>query len=86
MKLCSDRAAFEARLKRKLTLDMNRVEERLKLSNRHQITLFTPHIIFLRTGSAEITLSKNGQMLIKRVQNEAEAAQLAREILQVILE
>jgi hypothetical protein len=86
VKLCSDRAAFEARLQRKLILDMNEVERRLKLSKRHEITLFTPHVIFLRTGSAEITLSRDGRMLIKRVQNEAEAARLAREVLQVILE
>jgi len=73
-------------MQRRLILNMNEVETRLKLSKRHEIVLFTPHVIFLRIGVAEITLSKDGRMLIKRVQSEAEATRLAQDILQVILE
>lgn len=65
---------------------MGEVEKRLRSSKQHQILLCTPHMIFLRTGTAETTLSRDGRLLIKKVQNEAEATRLAQEILQIILE
>jgi ArsR family metal-binding transcriptional regulator len=86
VKLCSDKAAFEVRANRKVSLNMGEVEKRLRSSKLHRIVLCTPHMIFLRSGTAETTLSKDGRLLIKKVQNEAEAKHLAQEILQVILE
>lgn len=86
VKLCSDKAAFEARANRKVSLNMGEVEKRLRSSKLHRIVLCTPHMIFLRTRTAETTLSRDGRLLIKKVQNEAEATRLAQEILQIILE
>ncbi len=86
VKLCSDKAAFEARAIKNVSLNMGEVEERLRSSKLHKIILSTPHIIILRTGTVETTLSRDGRLLIKKVQNEAKAARLAQGILQVILE
>ena len=64
---------------------MNEVEKRLRSSTVHKIILSTPHMIFLRTGITETTLSRDGRLLIRKVHNEAEARRLAQEILQIIL-
>jgi len=85
VKLCSDNAAFEVRTTRRLTLNMDEVKRTLEESGEHKISVYTPHIVILRSGSAETTLSRDGRMLIKRVSNEAEATQVARQILRMIL-
>jgi hypothetical protein len=85
-KLCSDKAAFEVRTKRRLSLNMNEVKRTLEESEEHKIVVYTPHMVILRSGSAETTLSRDGRMLIKRVSNEAEATQVARRILGTILQ
>jgi hypothetical protein len=86
VKLCSDRAAFEARTTKKVLLNMNEAEKRLRSSKQHQIVLCTPHLMILRTGTTETTLSRDGRLLIKKVQSEEEATRLAQEILQLIRE
>ena len=85
VKLCSDKAAFEVRTTRKWTLNMDEVKRTLEESKEHKIVVYTPHIVILRSGRAETTLSRDGRMLIKRVSNEAEATQVARQILKTIL-
>jgi len=65
---------------------MNEVKRTLEESGEHKIVVYTPHIVVLRSGNAEATLSKDGRMLIKRVSNEAEATQVARQILRTILQ
>lgn len=84
VKLCSDKAAFEARTWRKLSLNIDEVKRTLERSNEHKTVIHTPHMIIIRSGKAETTLSRDGRMLIKRVSNEAEATQVARQILQTI--
>ncbi len=84
VKLCSDKAAFEARPKRNITIDMKLAKRRLETSGEHQIVIETPHIIIIQIGKAEITLSRDGRMLIKRVSTQNKATQIAREILRKI--
>ncbi len=84
IKLCSDKAAYEARTAKKLSLDMNETKRALEKSKEHQIVVCTPHILILRSGKAETTLSRDGRMLIKRASSESEAAQVAQQILQAI--
>jgi len=86
VKLCSDRAAFEARTAKKLSLNMGEVKRTLEESKEHKIVVYTPHIIILKSGFAETTLSRDGRMLIKRVSNEAEATKLAQRILRTIFQ
>jgi len=85
VKLCSDGAAFEVRIQRKVFFNMDKVRQLFETSRDSEIVVYTPHIIILRSGRAEITLSKDGRMLIKRVSNESEATQVARKILRIAL-
>jgi len=85
VKLCSDKAAFEARTSKKLNLNMNEVKRTLERSKQYEIVLDTPHMIIMKSGKAEITLSRDGRMLIKRVSNEAEATKVANEVLSATL-
>lgn len=85
MKLCSDKAAFEVRTQGKVFLNMERVRQFLEVSTNFEIIVYTPHMIILRSGRAETTLSKDGRMLIKRVANQAEATQVAKQILHTVM-
>jgi len=48
--------------------------------------VYTPYILVVRDPrGAEVTLSKNGRMLVKRVSNQDEAEAVARELLRIAL-
>jgi len=85
VKLCSERAAFEVRIQRKILLNMDKVRQLFEAGHDPEIMVYTPHIIVLRSGKAETTLSKDGRMLIKKVANESEATQVALKILRTAL-
>jgi len=85
VKLCSDKAAFEVRTQRKVLFNMDMVRRLFEACHDSKIVVYTPHMIVLRNGRAEATLSKNGRMLIKRVANESEATQVAHKIWQTAL-
>ena len=85
VKLCSDKAAFEVRIQRKVFFNMDKVRQLFEACHDPEIVVYTPHVIILRSGRAEATLSKDGRMLIKRVSNESEATQVARKILRIAL-
>ncbi len=84
VKLCSDRSAFEARPVKQTILDMNKAKQALEQLGLHEIVVDTPHIMVVKIGGAEITISRDGRMLIKRVSNEDEAKQVADQILDAI--
>lgn len=84
VKLCSDKAAFEAKPIKTLSINMHIAKQKLETSGQ-KILIYTPHMIILRNNKAETTLSKDGRMLIKRASNEAEATQVAQQILTAIL-
>jgi len=85
VKLCSDKAAFEVRMQRNVFFNIERVKQLFEECHDSEIVVYTPHMIVLRSGSAEATLSKDGRMLIKRVSNESEATQVALKILRTAL-
>lgn len=85
VKLCSDKAAFEARPVGKLSLNMDRTKRTLEKSRKHEIVIYTPHMLILRIGKVETTISRDGRMLIKKVSSETEATQVASHILRTIL-
>jgi ArsR family metal-binding transcriptional regulator len=64
---------------------MVHAKQMLENSAQNKILVYTPHIIIIRNKKAETTLSKDGRMLIRRVSNEEEATQVARQILTAIL-
>lgn len=64
---------------------MDNAKQKLESSGQNKILIYTPHMIILRSNRAETTLSKDGRMLIKRVSNEAEATEVAQQILATII-
>jgi len=83
VKLCSDKAAFEVRLLQKVFLKMDDAQQLLEKVEGHEVVVCTPHIMILRCRGAEVTLSKDGRMLIKRVKDEKEAALVAKDVLSI---
>jgi len=63
---------------------MAEVKQALERTEKYKILVETPHMLILKGGEAETTLSKDGRMLIKKVSNEAEATEVARQIVQAI--
>ncbi|UCE28653.1 MAG: hypothetical protein JSV85_05085 [Candidatus Bathyarchaeota archaeon] len=86
VELCSDKAAFEVKIRRKISFDMAELERLLRFAKGNDIMVDTPHILIFRNHGAEITLSKNGRMLIKKVRNEKEAMAVARKVLDIASE
>ncbi|UCD39673.1 MAG: hypothetical protein JSV87_04480 [Candidatus Bathyarchaeota archaeon] len=86
VRLCSDKAAFEVKIHRNIYVDITDLGRLLKSAKETEIIADTPHIIIFRSKGAEVTLSSNGRMLIKKVENEKEAAAVATEILSVLSE
>jgi len=85
VKLCSDKAAYEIRIQRKVLFNLEKVRQLFETRHDFEVVVYTPQMIILRIGGAEITLSRDGRMLIKRVSNESEATQVARQILRTAL-
>jgi len=85
VKLCSDKTAFEVRMREKVFFDMDRLRQLFEACHDPEIVVYTPHMIILRSRRAETTFSKDGRMLIRRVSNESEATQIARKILRTAL-
>jgi len=86
IKLCDDRAAFEVRLLRNAFLKMDYAKQLLENAKGHEVVVWTPYIMILRYGGAEVTLSKDGRMLIKRVENEKQAAYVAQNVLSILFQ
>jgi len=83
VRLCSDKAAFEVKIQQNIHFNMTNLGRLLKSMEETEIIADTPHIIIFRSKGAEVTLSRNGRMLIKKVENEKEAVAAASEILRV---
>jgi hypothetical protein len=63
---------------------MMNLEKMLKSIRENEIIVSTPHILIFRTERAEVTLSRNGRMLIKKVKDEKDAVAVAKRILRVV--
>ncbi|MCW4052982.1 MAG: hypothetical protein NWE78_07240 [Candidatus Bathyarchaeota archaeon] len=81
VRLCSDKAAFEVKIQQTIHFNTANLGRLLKSMEETEIIADTPHIIIFRSKGAEVTLSRNGRMLIKKVENEKKAAAVASEIL-----
>ncbi len=86
VRLCSDKAAFEVKIQRKISFNMADLERLLKSMKENEIIVNTPHIVIFRSKGAEVTLSRNGRMLIKKVLDKEEARAVAGEVLRVLLD
>jgi len=85
LKLCSDRAAFRVQLRGKVFFNMEKVRQLFEDCSNCEVLVYTPHMIILRSEKAEITLSGDGRILIKKAANESEATDVAHRILQLAL-
>lgn len=83
VKLCSDKAAFEVRIQRKFSFNMANLERILRSLKESEIIVSTPHILIFRNKKAEVTISRDGRMLIKKVKAEKDANAVAHEVLLV---
>ena len=83
IKLCSEKTAFEAKTQQRLHFNMEETKKLFEAKTGYEITVHTPYIIvFKNPNGVEVTLSKNGRMLIKGVTGENEAKTVAQQVLQ----
>ncbi|RLI44724.1 hypothetical protein DRO69_06740 [Candidatus Bathyarchaeota archaeon] len=86
VKLCSDKAAYEARPQRKVSFDLNKLQKLFKAVDNYQILVYTPYIIVLKNKRGkEVTFSEDGRMLLKNVSGESEAKALACDVFEMAL-
>jgi len=64
---------------------MDDAKQRLEETADCRMMVSTPHLLIFRCGRAEVTLSRDGRMLIKRVKDEDEARLVACKAWQIIL-
>jgi hypothetical protein len=80
-KLCSDRLSIEAIPKRHLKIDF--VKTRRYFEKEYRFLMWTPHFVVLRNvdGNEEITLRKDGRMIIRKAKSEENARLAAKELM-----
>jgi len=87
VKLCSDKAAYEVKLQRKIYFKMDRLKKLFEATEEYELVVYTPHITIIKScKGAEVTFSKDGRILIKKVLNKSEAEAIAEDVLQIALE
>jgi hypothetical protein len=86
VKLCSDKAAYEARLKRQTSFNLFHVKQLFEASGTYQILVDTPHILILKNSKVEVTFSKDGRIIIKKAADKTEAEKVAQTVFQIALE
>ena len=85
VKLCSDKAAFEAKLQNRINLRMDHLKQLLEEENSHEILVYTPHIMVIKgCKGAEVTVSRDARA-IRRVRDTAEAEMVAKDLLRLVL-
>ena len=81
-KLCSDHLAIEAIPKIKLKLDLSKIRKEL---DDFVVTLWTPHFVVLKGVSGEeVTLRRDGRMIVRNSDSEANAEAAAVRVLSLI--
>lgn len=87
VKLCSDRAAYDVKLRRKNYFDMYRLKQLFEAAEEYELLVYTPHIIIIKNcKEVEVTFCKDGRILIKKVLNRREAEAVAEDVLQIASE
>jgi hypothetical protein len=87
VKLCPDRAAYAVKLQRKTFFKMDSLKHLFEAIGRYEFVIWTPHIMVIKNcKGTEVTFSKDGRILIKKVLNKGEAATIAEDVLQIALE
>jgi hypothetical protein len=83
-KLCSDHLAIEAIPRRKLVIDLSRARHRLEAG--YTPILSTQYFIVLRSSlGEEITLRRDGRMIIRNAKSESNAHSAAERLLTLVM-
>ena len=82
--LCSGGTAYEARPQIKTRLKLDALLEIIRKNTNYEVLAYTPYMLIVKTQKgAEISATRQGKLLIKRVKSEEEARTVTYEILQV---
>jgi hypothetical protein len=78
MRLCSDKAAYEAVPRRRLKVDLTRLRRSLERGGDCEITLWTRQVMVVKQRDAtEITIVDDGRLIIRNVADEQTAQSTA---------
>lgn len=82
VRLCSDKAAYEAVPKSRLKVDLARLRRSLESSGNCEITLWTRQLMVVKkTDTTEITIVADGRLIIRNVADEEAARRIAETML-----
>ena len=82
-KLCSDHLSIEAIPRRPIRVDIAELKERAILGL--ELMLWTPHFVVLRNrGGQEITLRRDGRMIVRKAESERVAKRAAAEVMNAV--
>jgi len=82
-KLCSDHLSVEAIPKIRMTIDLAKMK--VKPPSDCEIVMWTPHFAILRTQSgSEITLRRDGRMIVRKSKSEDAAREAASRVIEVV--
>ncbi len=83
-KLCSDHLSIEAIPKRPLAVDFSKMKG--ESFSGHELMMWTPHFAVLKNKSGlEITLRKDGRMIVRNAATEKVAQDAATEVMRLVL-
>jgi hypothetical protein len=83
-RICSDHLSIEAIPKKRVRVDLNKLRD--SALDRYRIIMWTPHFAVLKTRKGhEVTIRKDGRMVIRKAGSESMARKAASEILQLVL-
>jgi hypothetical protein len=82
IRLCSDRAAYEAVPKKRLKVDLTSVKRSLERGGDYEIALWTPQLMVVKQNDVvEITIVDDGRLIIRNVADEETARRIAETVL-----
>jgi hypothetical protein len=82
-KLCSDHLSIEAIPRKAIMIDLSRLKDRTLTG--HELMLWTPHFVVLRNEHGhEITLRRDGRMIVRKARSEEVARRTADEVMSII--
>lgn len=77
LKVCGV-GAYEAKLERKVSLDLQKVTE--KLEKNCKIMVETPYIVIANVNGIEVSIFTDGKLIIKKVENKNQAEEIAKNV------
>lgn len=83
-KLCSDHLSIEAIPRRSLNIDLATMKGRA--FREHELLMWTPHFVILKNmGGQEITLRRDGRMIVRKAESEQVAKDAATQVMRLVL-